>query len=625
MEQRLTAIFAADMVGYSRLMEADEMGTIVRHKSNRSELIDPAIVRSGGRILKEMGDGILVEFKSIAGAVQCAIDIQKAMPAREAKLPAEKRISYRIGINLGDIVDDGNEVYGDGINVAARLEQMAEPGGICISGTAHDTLRAPSDVSYQPLGIISVKNINRPIQAYRVELFSSSSQDSRAAFAKPRAKRWEARWHITAIATAGFFFVLAAAIMSQVNIDEWLERSGHNVNNSPVVIALFPFRDLSDEAGSSYLSVGISEDLATQISDRAQLLLITPSTPATSELSLEETLQAAKRFGADYVLAGTVLQQGATSRVDLMLTSTATGATMLEKTYTRPVNTLAAIGEDLSVDVISAIPNLQLRPEKRLDPAYHFPDPAAYDFLLKGNVEFGRFNPSSLKAAEQLYRRAAEIDPNYARPLANMAFIYALQVAFGWSSEPEILVREAQALANAALQLDPKVHQAFLAKGLLARSQRQYQRAIADFEKAIEIAPNSADAYAMIALTQVFSGDPEGGLASIEKAIERNPDHPFFYLYTKGMALFHQEQFEAAADYFRQALARNPEFLAARLAYVSALSYLGQTDEAQWELEEVLVRQPEFSLLREQVRAPYADTNDTLRYIGGLKAVAESQ
>jgi len=624
MEQRLTAIFALDMVGYSRLMEADEMGTIVHHKKHRNELIDPAIIRSGGRIVKEMGDGILAEFTSVAGAVRCAIEIQIAIPSSETRSPEGELICYRIGINLGDIMDDGQEVYGDGINVAARLEQMAEPGGICISGTAHDTLRSSMDVAFRPLGMITVKNINRPIQAYYVDLHPSSGDN--IGFNSKNGIRFERRtlWRrVAAGAVICATALLTLALTPPHYVKDWFEGGGGSPSDAPISIALFPFSDLSEETGSSYLSAGISEDLATEISSRATLVLITPSTPLKDGTDLAELLDTAAEFGADYVLSGTVQRAGTGPAVSVRLKSVAGGKTLFEKTYARGVNTLASVGEDMSVDIISAIPSLQTRSPQNPDPTYHFPDPAAYDLLLRGNVEFSRFNPAGLDAAEAFYRRAIEADPEYARPLANIAFILALRVAFGWSGQPETLASEAEALAESALRSDPQAHQAYLAKGLLARSQRQYQKAIANFERAIKIAPNSADAHAMIALTHVFAGDPKGGLASIEKAIERNPDHPFNYLYTKGMAQFHLEEFDAAADNFHLALVRNPEFIPARLAYVSALSHLGRVNEAEWELEEVLVRQPEFSLLREQARAPYANTNDTLRYIQGLKTATE--
>ena len=280
MEQRLTAIFALDMVGYSRLMEADEMGTIVHHKKHRNELIDPAIIRSGGRIVKEMGDGILAEFTSVAGAVRCAIEIQIAIPSSETRSPEGELICYRIGINLGDIMDDGQEVYGDGINVAARLEQMAEPGGICISGTAHDTLRSSMDVAFRPLGMITVKNINRPIQAYYVDLHPSSGDNIR--FNSKNGIRFERRtlWRrVAAGAVICATALLTLALTPPHYVKDWFEGGGGSPSDAPISIALFPFSDLSEETGSSYLSAGISEDLATEISSRATLVLITPSTP----------------------------------------------------------------------------------------------------------------------------------------------------------------------------------------------------------------------------------------------------------------------------------------------------------------------------------------------------------
>lgn len=625
MKQRLTAIFAMDMVGYSRLMEADEMGTIVRHKKHRAQLIDPAIFQSGGRIIKEMGDGILVEFSSVAGAVHCAVDIQKEMLQRELELPSANRVSYRIGINLGDIVDDGNEVYGDGINVASRLEQMAEPGGVCISGTAHDTLRSTTNIAFRSLGSISVKNIQRQIEAFQIELKPELGLKPEAS-AFRKTKKWSKLIPVLKVAAViGAVCVVTLIAAQALNYGaptNWFKSDNLQPLEEHTSIAVFPFADLSKGSGGSYLSAGISEDLATEVSLRANVLLITPSLPADNDNDLQIIMETAESFGADYVLAGTIEQAGTQSNISVTLGSVSNRRINLQKAYNVNASEIFAVSKDISQDVVSAIPNIQLREPQNSKPSYHFPNPEAYDLLLRGNVEFARFSLDGLDAAEALLRKAAETDPSYARPQANVAFIRALRVAFGWSRDPESDFQEAEALADLALRIDPATHQAYLAKGLLARTQRQYKKAISNFEMAIEFAPNNADAYAMVALTQVFEGDAKSGHSSIRKAIERNPDHPFFYRYTEGMALFHQERFEEAEKIFQSALVRNPDFLAARLALVSTLWHLGRSEDAEWEFEEVLVRQPDFSLLHEQARAPYANTGDTLRYMKGLKSVA---
>lgn len=406
MKQRLTAIFAMDMVGYSRLMEADEMGTIVRHKKHRAQLIDPAIFQSGGRIIKEMGDGILVEFSSVAGAVHCAVDIQKEMLQRELELPSANRVSYRIGINLGDIVDDGNEVYGDGINVASRLEQMAEPGGVCISGTAHDTLRSTTNIAFRSLGSISVKNIQRQIEAFQIELKPELGLKPEAS-AFRKTKKWSKLIPVLKVAAViGAVCVVTLIAAQALNYGaptNWFKSDNLQPLEEHTSIAVFPFADLSKGSGGSYLSAGISEDLATEVSLRANVLLITPSLPADNDNDLQIIMETAESFGADYVLAGTIEQAGTQSNISVTLGSVSNRRINLQKAYNVNASEIFAVSK----------------------PSYHFPNPEAYDLLLRGNVEFARFSLDGLDAAEALLRKAAETDPSYARPQANVAFIRA--------------------------------------------------------------------------------------------------------------------------------------------------------------------------------------------------------
>lgn len=611
MKRRLSAILAADMVGFSRLMEADEIATLTRQKAHRRDLIDPALADFNGTIIKEMGDGLLVEFASVADAVQCAVRIQRAVASHEADRLEDDRIQYRMGINLGDVLIDGTEMFGDGINIAARLEPLAEPGGICLSGTAYDTLRSPLDVGFVSMGEVSVKNISRPIRAYRIVL------DPGAAPAPRMDRRWVRGLGLAMLAVA----LVAGALVVYGFRSQNIVRAP-DAPNDPA-LALFPFRVSQDVTESAYLASGIAEDIAAAISQQTKVLLITPSAD-TANTTLADITQAAQRYGADYSLSGSLRRDGIDMRVTIHLGNIADGTTLLAKAYDSAPDAMVRVSSDISTDIIAVLPAAVRLSDQPRRAAYHFPDARAYDLLLQGNELLARFNRSSLQAAADLFSAAMEADPDYARARANMAFVLALEIAFGWSTDPAADAAKAEALITRALDLDPASYQAILARGLIARSSRNYDAASAHFKTAILIAPNSADAYAMAALTHVFAGHPDQGLAAIEQAMQRNPDHPFFYRYTKGMALFHQDRFEEAADQFTAALHRNPDFIAARLALVSALAHLGRIEDADWEMQEVLSRLPEFSLLNEQVRAPYADPNDLQRYMQGLQKVADA-
>ncbi len=623
MQRRISAIFAADMVGYSRLMEADEVGTLNRQKSHRENLIDPAFEKFGGRIVKEMGDGLLVEFQSVVAAVQCAVEIQRAIAGRESAVEENRRIRYRIGINLGDVIAENGDLYGDGVNVAARLESMAEPGGICISGTAYDQMHSTADIGYKPLGEVRVKNIERVIRSYKVLIGPNDA----AGNTLPGTKRLLPQGGFRHVVLAG---ILAAAAIFGAGI--YLYQPAGNPPTETVkltsaqkqgkqAIAILPFDNLNPSSDDEYLAAGISEDLISELSTVPELLVIMPGSSATQKAAgnLKNT---AAEMGVDYLLTGAIRRIGSNFRINAALIDGASGASLWAKTYDRTDQNMVSLSNEIGDAVINALPGKLSQTRKANANSVHFPDPKAYDLLLKGNVLFAQFSPGLLEPARELYEQASEIDPAYARPVANLAFILGLEISFGWSKEPEKDFAEAQRLIEKSLRLDPQTHQAYLAQGLLYRSQKRYAEAIEAFNKAIEIAPNNADAYAMISLTYVFEGKPDEALEAIEGAMIRNPDHPFFYLYTRAMALFHLERYGEAIETLKLALKKNPDFVLARLVLASAYAHLNMIDEAEWEYQEVTVRVPDFSLIREQARAPYANSNDLFRYMEGLRIAA---
>ncbi|MCB1464583.1 MAG: tetratricopeptide repeat protein [Nitratireductor sp.] len=628
MERRLSAILAADMVGYSRLMEADEIGTLERQKVHRSELIDPVVGKFRGRIVKEMGDGILVEFPSVVDAVACAVEIQKAMPARETEIAREWRIQYRIGINLGDIVADDGDIYGDGVNVAARLEQLAEPGGICISGTVFDHLRSQVDVDYEALGEVRVKNIERAIRAYKV-LIGGGKPGMTAAPAKAGPEILGVRVRGRR-ALAGLVAMLAVLIGGPALYYFMAGQTGlaprATSQASPSArtsIAIVPFSNLGPANDEDYLAAGVREDLIAELSTVPDLLVITPASPDGNPSDTHAIARAALDQGITHVLTGSIRSGDGKVRINMRLIEAKSDASLWAKAFERGDREIVSLSKDIAREVVAAMPgNLALPESAGTDSGPHFPDPKAYDLLLQGNVRFARFTPSEIRAARTFYRKAAEIDPLYARAHALVAFSHALEVAFGWSPEPDRQLKDADAEIETALRLNPRTDQAYLARGLSLRSQRRYQEAIAAFEKAIELSPNSADGYAMVSLTYIFVSKPDKALAAMDEAMLRNPDHPFFYLYTKGMALFHLERFDEASELFANALKKNPDFIPARLALASAYAHLDRLDDARWEYQEVLVRLPNFTILEEQARVPYLNSNDLLRYVDGLKMAA---
>ena len=489
MERRLSAIIAADMVGYSRLMEADEIGTLEHHKRHRHELFDPAFDKYHGRIFKEIGDGVLVEFPSVVDAVQCAVDIQRAMPTRQAELTSDQQIIYRIGINLGDVITSDGDVHGDGVNVAARLESLADPGGICISGTVYDQLRSNVDVGYDSMGEIQVKNIERLIRAYRILLEEKDDKTAKPASSLTSTRRrFGLRNVLLSVVIVGLGLASYATYFKYANLDnpalsENLDKQIATENPS---IAIFPFRNLNNSDDDAYLAAGISEDVMSKISQSPNLLVIAPSTPAASDSGIGDLRESALGFGATYVLSGSLRRNEDETQVKVQLAKVDTREIVWARTFQPSREDIVSVSDQIAEETLRAIPGFtRTRQLGHQSARRRFPDPEAYDLLLQGNVLFSRFTVQDLRAAQEFYQRAIAIDPDYSRPRANFAFTLALEIGFGWSDDPEIDLRKAETFIDDALRLDPTTHQAYLARGVLLRAQRDYDAAIKAFASAI--------------------------------------------------------------------------------------------------------------------------------------------
>jgi adenylate cyclase len=324
MERRLSAIFAADMVGYSRLMEADEVGTLERQKAHRQELINPTLKEYHGRIVKEMGDGILVEFPSVVEAVQCAVIIQQGMVDREAEVTSDLRIQYRIGINLGDIIIEDDDIFGDGVNVAARLEQLAEPGGVCISGTTYDQLKSKVEVGYESLGEVQVKNIKQAVRAYKI---LTDPVHAGETIGEKRIK-FAVTYKFAVTAAVFLFFIIGGGTWwwsQQPDIDPADPmKLAQNISDKPS-IAVLPFDNISNDPEQDFFSDGITEDLITDLSQISGLFVIARNTVFTFKGKAQDIQRIGNKLGVKYILEGSVRKSGSNIRVNAQLINVKTG------------------------------------------------------------------------------------------------------------------------------------------------------------------------------------------------------------------------------------------------------------------------------------------------------------
>ena len=431
-ERRLAAILSADVVGYSRLMGVDESGTLARLKTHREEIIDPKIAGRHGRIVKLMGDGVLVEFASVVNAVQCAADIQRAMADRNADVAEERRIELRIGINLGDIIVDGDDIHGDGVNVAARLQEMAEPGGTCVSGVVFDAAKDKLDVGFKDLGPQALKNIAEPVRAYRVLPRSAAVVGERAATKPARPRRW-------AIPAGAAVVVIAVAAGVVIWQEPWVERvepasvelMAFPLPDKPS-IAVLPFTNMSDEPGQEWFADGMTDDLITDLSKNPALFVIARNTSFQYKGQAVDVKTVAEELGVKYVLEGSVRRADGQVRINAQLIDAITGGHVWAERYDGRMKDIFALQDKVTRQIVAAMAG-ELTPDEERGAVIAETDSVeAYDAFLQGWERLGLFTPENLASAVSSFEKAIELDPEYGRAHAALALSYLRAVRTRW-------------------------------------------------------------------------------------------------------------------------------------------------------------------------------------------------
>ena len=618
MERRLSAIFAADMVGYSRLMEADEIGTLERQKAHRAELLDPALIEFHGRIVKEMGDGVLVEFPSVVEAVQCAVVIQQGMVNREADVPDDLRIQYRIGINLGDIVIEGDDIFGDGVNIAARLEQMAEPGGVCISGTTYDQLKSKVKVGYESLGDVQVKNIMQAVRAYKVltdpDQVGETIGDKRLKLAITRRFAAVAAVLLIAIIGVGAWWWLQLSVFEPVDIAEM----ALPIPDKPS-IAVLPFDNLSNDPQQEYFSDGITEDLITDLSQISGLFVIARNSTFTYKGKAVNVQKVGRELGVRYVLEGSIRKQGDRVRINAQLVDAQTGGHLWAERFDRDLDDIFALQDEVVEKIVLALQIRLTTNEKRGLLYQHTNSIKAYDLYLQGRREFVRRSKEGNSNALALFEKATILDPQFALGFSYSAWAHTRDFIDGWKTHPKQSLEQAYRLSNKAVALNDSLPLAHFVTGLVALYRINHEEALTAMARAIDLDPNFANAYAVTTRILTFAGRPETGLNSMDIAMRLNPNKPLAFLFILGTALFGLERYEEAANIFREALVRNPSAQRPRMWLVATLSILNQHDDAEWEAGEILNLTPDFSVGQIGRVVPYKNPAHLDILLNGLR------
>lgn len=511
MERRLAAILAADVVGYSSLMGEDEVGTLTRLKECRREVIDPAIELFRGRIIKLMGDGALVEFASVVDAVQCAAAIQRSM-ADANKGPTDARpLRFRIGVNLGDVIVDGNDIYGDGVNIAARLEAMAEPGGICISGTAFDHAVHKVDVGFAGLGELRLKNIADPVRVYRLQL---NPEDTGKIVGAPK---WHGSRAMILTGFAGLLVVFLAGVLAW----QWHKISAPE---RPAV-AVLPFANLSGDPSQDYFADGITDDLITDLAKLSGLDVIARNSVFAYKSQSAPLADVARDLGVRFIVEGSVRRTGEQIRLNAQLIDMANGDNLWADRFDRGIAEVFAVQDEMSREIANA---LGMQPSAAESDRMASPPTAnleAYDYYLRAE-QAARSSSAGLREALALYDKAVELDPAFAVAFAADArtTVYIWRASFNEIVQSAPARKRAYEKASRALQLDPELSSPYAILGTMQVVDRRYDEAIASVNRALALGPGDAETQIAVGYVQLFAGNQAEATAAAETALKLDPN-----------------------------------------------------------------------------------------------------
>ena len=546
-DRRLAAILAADVVGYSRLMGADEEGTLSRLNAHRREFLEPKIAEHRGRIVKRTGDGVLVEFGSVVDAARCGIEIQYGMHERNTLVPSDKRIEFRIGIHIGDVIIEGEDIFGDGVNIAARLEGIAQPGGMCISDDTYRQLRGKLDANFEDCGEQQLKNISQKIRVYQLRAGGAADAQAPALPDKPS-------------------------------------------------IAVLPFQNMSGDPEQEYFADGMVEDIITGLSRIKWIFVIARNSTFTYKGRSVDIKRVGRELGVRYVLEGSVRKTRDRVRITAQLIDAETGAHVWAERYDRAMDDIFALQDEITLSAVAAIePSMrqaEIERAKRKRPE----NLDAYDFVLRATPLADTGMPDGASQALSFLEKALSIDPEYALAHGQAAFCH--EILFIRAGRREENRAAAIRHAHTAVALGPDDAPA-LVYGGIAIGLVEHDRALANevFETALAVSPSAAWAYLWGALILGWGGEAERAIEWGERGIRLSPFDPWIAAALHGICMGHflRGRYEDAATAVRRAIRSKPGFSISHMFLAAALAKLGRMDEAKTAAERVLQLQPNFS------------------------------
>ncbi len=574
MERRLAAILAADVVGYSRLMGEDEEGTLATLNACR-QVIDGLVNDHRGRVFGGAGDSVIAEFASPVEAVRCGVEIQQELETRNAELPEDRRMQFRIGVNLGDVMAEGENLFGDGVNIAARLEQLAEPGGIYVSDDIYRQVEGKVDVAFDDLGEQRVKNITKPVRVFRARLGEDTA---------------------------------AGALGSSEPLP---------LPDKPS-IAVLPFTNISGDLEQEYFSDGITEDIITDLSKVSALFVIARNSVFTYKGRAVRVQEVSRDLGVRYVVEGSVRKSGNRVRITAQLIDGMSGGHMWAERYDRDLTDIFALQDEITEKIVAALQVKLTEGEQEQVARRYTENLVAYDYFLRGRADQARATKETNAQAREMFERAIELDPNFAGAYAVLSHTYSRDWSYQWSDDTQALERASEA-AKKAVTLDDSLPLAHARLAWIYLWRRQHEQAIAEVKRAIFLDPNFAEGYARLGIILTYAGRPGEGIDLVKKAMRLDPHYPPLYLFYLGHAHYLVGQYEEAIAVLKRSFTRNPDQLPSHLDLAVIYCELGRKEEARAEVAEVLRISPRASLEGQRERMLFKDQAVLERYLENLR------
>ena len=616
---KLAVILHADVVGSTALVQQDEQKAHARIQDS-FQRFGKTISNYHGQVRELRGDALLAEFERASDAISAALSFQSDQANYNAQLDDDIRPLVRVGIAMGEVVIADDTITGAGVVLAQRLEQLADPGGLCITPAIREAMPQRLPFELENIGEQELKGFDEPVGVYRVALTSGATVPPPEPGRSSGPAEGSQRFRI--VATVVVLAVFAAAtygFVSWQSREAIIPESTEQIPSEKPSIAVLPFNNMSGDPDQEYFADGITEDLTTDLSRISGLFVVARNSSFSYKGRSVDLRTVARELGVRYVLEGSVRRNGDQIRINAQLIDGSNGGHLWAERFDGTMADVFALQDNVNRKIVAALEiNLTAADEQRFD-RVETTSPEAYDVLLHGLEIYNTFSIDTIAEARELFQQAATIDPNYARAYANIALTHVTEINFFWSRNREESIRLGLEFASKAVELDDSIPQIYLTRSILYLAQRQHQAALEAAQRTIEVHPNYVDGYATSAFISSYSGSFENGLEAVDQAIRINPRGTGVYLSIKGRILFLMKRYDEALPLFEEALERNPAFDRAHLHLAATYAQLGQIEDAEWSVEEALAIHPDITLAKERRESIYLHESDLEHYVDALR------